>query len=280
MRNLFFPSTFAKNLKMEVEITYIDTACVLLNINGFRIITDPALDNKTGIFPKLVGKPFIFSKKTMNPVADDISKPIDLALVSHDHHGDNLDKSGKKLLENVPNILSTKRAEKRLKNLQVIGLKPWEAKYIETPLLKGLKITAVPAQHTNIKRLLYAVGQVIGFVIEWDNQENGALYISGDTVLFEGIYDIAQKFTINTGILHLGAGAFPYLKPKLRVTMNAAEAIQTAEILSCKQVIPIHYEGWWHFKEPVSEMKNELNSSSIKEKLIWLTRGQKQIITI
>jgi L-ascorbate metabolism protein UlaG (beta-lactamase superfamily) len=265
---------------MEIEITYIDTACVLVNINGFRIITDPALDNKTGFFPKLVGKPFIFSKKTMNPVAADLINPIDLALVSHDQHGDNLDKSGKKLLENVSTILSTKGAEKRLKDLRVVGLKPWEAKHIETPLVKGLKVTAVPAQHTNIKRLLYAVGHVIGFVIEWDNQQNGALYISGDTVLFEGINEIAQEFTINTAILHLGAGAFPYLKPKLRVTMNATEAIQTAEILSCKQVIPIHYEGWWHFKEPVSAMKNELNLSSIKDKIIWLTRGQKHIITI
>lgn len=265
---------------MEIEITYIDTACVLLNINGFRIITDPALDNKTGFFPKLVGKPFIFSKKTMNPIADELIKPIDLALVSHDQHGDNLDKSGKKLLENIPFILSTKGAEKRLKNLPVIGLKPWESKHIETPLVKGLKITAVPAQHTNIKRLLYAVGHVIGFVIEWDNQHNGALYISGDTVLFEGISEIAQKFTINTAILHLGAGAFPYLKPKLRVTMNATEAIQITEILSCKQVIPIHYEGWWHFKEPVSAMKNELNLSSVKDKIIWLIRGQKQTITL
>src|SRR5690606_2970307 len=114
--------------------------------------------------------------------------------------------SGKKLLENVPLILSTKGAERRLQKLAVIGLSPWETYSIETPLVKKLKVTAVPAQHTNIKRLLYAVGHVIGFVIEWDNQKNGVLYISGDTVLFEGIYEISKKFKINTAILHLGAG--------------------------------------------------------------------------
>ncbi len=265
---------------MEIEITYIDTACVLINVGGFRIITDPALDNKTGFFPKLVGNPFIFSKKTMNPLIGELSTPIDLALISHDQHGDNLDNSGKKLLENVPTILSTKGAEKRLQKLNVIGLNPWETHSIETPLVKGLKITAVPAQHTNIKRLIYAVGHVIGFVIEWDNQENGALYISGDTVLFEGISEISEKFKIKTAILHLGAGAFPYLKPKLRVTMNAEEAIQTAEIVACKQVIPIHYEGWWHFKEPIEKMKKELNQSSIKDKILWLKRGTKQTIKL
>jgi L-ascorbate metabolism protein UlaG (beta-lactamase superfamily) len=265
---------------MEIEVTYIDTACVVINIGGFRIITDPALDSKSGFFPKFVGKPFIFSKKTMNPQLGELHKRIDLALVSHDHHGDNLDESCKALLRNVPIILSTKGAERRLTNLKVIGLTPWETHRIETPLVKGLKITAVPAQHTNIKRLLYAVGHVVGFVIEWDSQENGALYISGDTVLFEGIFEISNKFKINTAILHLGAGAFPYLKPKLRVTMNAKEAIEAAAILSCKQVIPIHYEGWWHFKEPVAKMKEELNQSTIKNKIIWLTRGSKQSIRL
>lgn len=265
---------------MQISITYIDTACILIDINGFRIITDPALDGKTGFFPKLVGKPFIFSKKTFTPNLSILNQPIELALLSHDHHGDNLDKSGKKFLENVPCILSTKGAERRLTKHKVIGLKPWEAHIIETPLLKGLKITAVPAQHTNIKRLEYAVGHVIGFVIEWDNQKNGALYISGDTVLFEGIYEIAKKFKIDTAILHLGAGAFPYLKPKLRVTMNAKEAIQVSELLGCNKVIPIHFEGWWHFKEPVEEMKETLKQSSIAEKIIWLERGKYKNIEI
>ena len=265
---------------MEIEMTYIDTACVVINIGGFRMITDPALDNKTGFFPKLVGKPFIFSKKTMNPLVTELDTSIDLALVSHDHHGDNLDETGKKLLENVPVILSTKSAAKRLKKLNVIGLEPWQTHRINTQLVKGLRITGVPALHTNIKRLLYAVGHVIGFVVEWDGQENGGLYISGDTVLFEGILEISKKFKINTAILHLGAGAFPYLKPKLRVTMNAEEAIQAAEILSCKQVIPIHYEGWWHFKEPVEKMKKELNQSSIKDKIVWLERGTKQKVKV
>lgn len=49
---------------MEIEITYIDTACAVINIEGFRIITDPALDNKTGFFPKLVGN-LLYSQKRL-----------------------------------------------------------------------------------------------------------------------------------------------------------------------------------------------------------------------
>jgi L-ascorbate metabolism protein UlaG (beta-lactamase superfamily) len=33
---------------MELRITQIDTACMLLDINGFRIVTDPAFDQAGG----------------------------------------------------------------------------------------------------------------------------------------------------------------------------------------------------------------------------------------
>jgi L-ascorbate metabolism protein UlaG (beta-lactamase superfamily) len=62
--------------------------------------------------------------------------------------------------------------------------------------------------------------------------------------------------------------------------MNAEEAIQVSELLGCNKVIPIHYEGWWHFKEPVGEMKKTLNQSSMADKIIWLERGKSKTIEI
>ena len=111
------------------------------------------------------------------------------------------------------------------------GLNNWEEYYVPNKKVKGLKITAIPAQHTNIKRLDKLMGKVIGFTIEWEEQQNGCIYISGDTVLFEGIYELAKKKKVDIAILHLGAGAFPYLKKNLRLTMNGEEAIETTKIL-------------------------------------------------
>ncbi len=80
---------------MKVTITHIDTACVLLNINGFKILTDPTLNKKDGIFPQYVSSPLAFSKKYCDPALsnEEIGK-VDLVLLSHDHHSDNLDKNG------------------------------------------------------------------------------------------------------------------------------------------------------------------------------------------
>jgi len=259
---------------MGVTITHIDTACVLININGFKILTDPTLDKKDGFFPQYVSSPMAFSKKYCSPSlsVEEIGK-VDLVLLSHDHHSDNLDKKGRIFIQTIPTVLSTKDAVKRLKNTNTIGLDNWQEYNIETEKVKNLKITAVPAQHTNIKRLNRVMGKVIGFTLEWEGQQNGCLYISGDTVLFEGLHELEQKKKVDIAILHLGAGAFPYLKRNLRVTMNGTEAIATAQLLKPNVVIPIHYEGWWHFKQSAKSLKNEIEKSEVKGKFLWLESG-------
>jgi L-ascorbate metabolism protein UlaG (beta-lactamase superfamily) len=259
---------------MNVTITHIDTACVLININGFKILTDPTLDKKDRFFPQYVSRPLAFSKKYIDPAltVEEIGK-VDLVLLSHDHHSDNLDKNGRVFIQTVPLVLSTKDAQRRLKNDNTVGLDDWEEYSIETEKIKQLKITAIPAQHTNIKRLNKVMGRVLGFTIEWEGQENGCIYISGDTVLFEGIYELEKRKKVEIAILHLGAGAFPYLKKNLRVTMNGEEAIQTAKLLNPGLVIPIHYKGWWHFKQSVNSLKNEITASGLNKKFLWLESG-------
>lgn len=259
---------------MKVTITHIDMACVLININGFKILTDPTLDKKDGFFPQYVSKPLAFSKKYCDPALsnDEIGK-VDLVLLSHDHHSDNLDRNGRAFIKTVNTVLSTTDAVKRLKNSNTIGLDNWQEYVVATEKVPQLKITAIPAQHTNIKRLDKVMGKVIGFTIEWEGQKNGCLYISGDTVLFEGIYELKRRKKVDIAILHLGAGAFPYLKKNLRVTMNGEEAIKTTKLLNPNSVIPIHYEGWWHFKQSAKSLKNEIEKSEDKDKFLWLISG-------
>jgi L-ascorbate metabolism protein UlaG (beta-lactamase superfamily) len=55
--------------------------------------------------------------------------------------------------------------------------------------------------------------------------------------------------------------------------MNGEEAIETTKLLNPNIVIPIHYEGWWHFKQSVSSLKNEIKKSGQKDKFLWLKSG-------
>ena len=260
---------------MKINITHIDTACILLEINGFRILTDPVLDNAGKMYHHGFGS---VSQKTENPALQ-LSElgDIDLILLSHHQHKDNLDNTGKKFALTVPKIISTKQASKALNG--VTGLDNWESCKIETEKCKNLKITATPAQHHPWWLPEFFSGKVIGFIIEFDEQENGVIYISGDTVYFKGIDEVAQRYKIDLGIFHVGSAQFRYLTGFGEYTMVSKGLLKAVKALNPKKVVPIHYKGWSHFKEKETNLREVLTSNELtKDRTIFLTSGYQRKI--
>ncbi|MCF6352299.1 MAG: MBL fold metallo-hydrolase [Cyclobacteriaceae bacterium] len=134
----------------------------MLDINGFRIMTDPVLDKAGKLYHFGYG---VFSRKLSNPALtkEEIEK-IDLILLSHHQHKDNFDKSGKKFAKRVERVVTTVPAARTLKN--GVGLNNWESIAIETAKVPSLKITATPAQHHPWWMPQFFAGKVIGFIIE------------------------------------------------------------------------------------------------------------------
>ncbi len=92
------------------------------------------------------------------------------------------------------------------------------------------------------------VGDVIGFALRWEGQEHGVLWISGDTVLYDGVREVPQRLQVGTALLHLGGVRFPVTGP-VRYTMTAEDAVELWRLLRPRTAIPIHYEGWKHFRQ-------------------------------
>ncbi len=71
----------------------------ILDLGGLRIVTDPTFDppGPNGCLTKTAGP----------AVARDQLGPVDLVLVSHDNHPDNLDDSGRALALGAPLVLTT-----------------------------------------------------------------------------------------------------------------------------------------------------------------------------
>jgi len=67
------------------------------------------------------------------------------------------------------------------------------------------------------------VGDVIGFARQWERQEHGVLWISGDTVFYDSVRQVADRLQVDTALLHLGGVRFPTSGP-VRYTMTAKEA--------------------------------------------------------
>jgi L-ascorbate metabolism protein UlaG (beta-lactamase superfamily) len=116
---------------------------------------------------------------------------------------------------------------------------------------------------------------VVGFALAWEGQEHGVLWISGDTVLFDGLRQVAERLAVDTAVLHLSAVRFGITGP-VRYTMTAREAVALCALLRPRIVLAVHYEGWDHFREgrPAIEAAFAAAPDEIHWTLRWLPLGQ------
>jgi L-ascorbate metabolism protein UlaG (beta-lactamase superfamily) len=77
--------------RQECAVMVVGGPTAVLDLGGLRIVTDPTFDPPG---------PHGYLTKTAGPaVADDQLGRVDLVLVSHDNHADNLDDGGRALSE-------------------------------------------------------------------------------------------------------------------------------------------------------------------------------------
>jgi L-ascorbate metabolism protein UlaG (beta-lactamase superfamily) len=254
-----------------VRITHIGGPTVLLEVGGWRLLTDPTFDPP--------GRKYNFgwgtsSRKLVGPaVAASELLPIDAVLLSHDHHDDNLDAAGRALLPSAGAVVTTASGAKRLGGA-ARGLDAWATTALEAPGRPNIEVTATPCRHgPPLSHPI--VGDVIGFALRWEGQEHGVLWISGDTVLFDGVREVGERLRVDTALVHLGGVRFPVTGP-LHYTMTAGQALELCRLIRPRTVIPIHYEGWTHFREGREEIERELADSpqEIRDSIRWLPIGE------
>ena len=253
-----------------MRITHIGGPTVLIEVGGWRLLTDPTFDAP--------GRRYAFgwgtsSRKVAGPAigAAELA-PIDAVLLSHDHHADNLDDAGRALLPAADAVVTTTSGARRLGGA-ARGLEPWASTRLEAPGRAAIEITATPCRHG--PPLSHAlVGDVVGFALRWDGQEHGVVWISGDTVLYDGVRGVAERLQVGTALLHLGGVRFPITGP-LRYTMTVRDAVELLGLVRPHTAIPIHYEGWKHFHEGRGEIERELAEApdDVRSSITWLPIG-------
>ncbi|GAA1019403.1 MBL fold metallo-hydrolase [Acrocarpospora pleiomorpha] len=260
-----------------VRFTHIGGPTVLIDVGGWRLLTDPTFDPP--------GRTYAFgwgtsSRKLTGPaVAPADLPPIDAILLTHVHHGDNLDDAGRALLPTAGVIVTTRSGAPAIPGA-ARGLRADETTRLEAPGRPAIDITATPCRHgPPLSRPI--VGDVIGFALTWPGQAHGPLWITGDTVYTRAVQATATRLRPGTILLHLGGVGFPLTGP-LRYTMTAEQAVRLCETITPHTVLPIHYEGWQHFRENREGVQRELATrpSVLRDTLTWLPIGDPLDITV
>jgi L-ascorbate metabolism protein UlaG (beta-lactamase superfamily) len=210
--------------------------------------------------------------KTTGPaVAIDDLGPINVVLVSHDHHSDNLDPAGRELALRLPRVFTTSAGAERLGG-GVVGLDPWDAMTVDVPDGAAVTVTAVPALH-GPPGSEQVTGPVIGFLLSCPGQER--VYISGDNASLDVVRAIAERAgPIPVAILFAGAVQLSRRFDGAYLTLSADRAAEAAIILEARTAIPLHFEGWTHFTQGADELRAAFHGNGIADRLLVPRRGE------
>jgi len=227
----------------KTAITYVGGPTAILEYAGLTIVTDPTFDP-----PQTYAEPgSSVLVKTQGPAIGRLDlPPVDLVLLSHHGHRDNLDYEGLELVAQGVPTLSTMQAANDLFGGSVAGLDPWEEQVIG-----DVTVTAVPALHgpAGSEPL---VGPVTGFVLEAPGEPR--VYVSGDNASLPLVRQIAEHFGgVDIALLFAGAARVPRIDGQL--TLTSADAAEAARILGATTVVGLHTEHWQHFSETRAQLE-------------------------
>ncbi|MDX3114777.1 MULTISPECIES: MBL fold metallo-hydrolase [Streptomyces] len=225
----------------QIPVHVFGGPTALIEYGGLRFLTDPTFD-APGAYPSGLAK-----TAPASVAPGDLGR-IDVVLLSHDEHDDNLDASGRALLAEVPLTLTTPGGAGRLGGA-ARPLKDWESIELDRPGGGTVTVTGVPALHGPGARedLEPVVGEVVGFVLSGAGLPT--LYVSGDNAQLSLVHEIAERFgPVDTAVLFAGAVRTDLLDRRL-LTLDSAQAAEAARILGARRIVPVHFDSWAHFTE-------------------------------
>ena len=235
----------------------------ILQYAGLRWLTDPSLSPPGEYEGALV--------KTAAPALDvQALEPIDVVLLSHDHHSDNLDPGGREFLPRASRVLTTLDGARRLGG-NATGLQPWSSVELDRPEGPAVTVTAVPAQH-GPDGTDHITGPVIGFLLRGPGLDT--VYVSGDNASLDVVRAIAARAgRVDVAVLFAGAVQVPHRFDGAYLTLSSERAAEAAKILGVRAVMPVHFQGWTHFTQGADALRAAFAGNQMTDRLALAEPG-------
>jgi L-ascorbate metabolism protein UlaG (beta-lactamase superfamily) len=254
------------------SIFFVGTATVILRYAGFTILTDPNFLHAGDHVHLGYG---LSAKRLTNPAMEiEELPPLDFCVLSH-YHGDHFDHVvEERLQKDLPIITTPEAAEKITEKgfTAAIALETWESVTVNKNNAR-VSITSMPGKHGPALADLL-LPSVMGSMLEFGSS-NGAkmlsLYISGDTLVFDQLREIPNRYpTIDLGLFHLGGTRIM----GILLTMDAEQGVEAVRIINPREAIPIHYNDYEVFKSPLEDFKKAIEEAGLSDRITYLSHGE------
>ena len=240
-----------------VPVRRLGGPTVVLEWAGLTVVSDPTFD-PPGEYPG----PVVLRKTAPPTEPSDALGRVDLVLVSHDQHPDNLDDGGRALLARAGRVLSTPAAAGRIAG--VVGLEPWSSVQVPLPGGGSAAVTATPARH-GPSGTEEVTGPVTGFHLAADGHPS--VHLTGDTVDLDGVRRVRERLgAVDLVVVHAGAARVPVLDAVL--TFTAEDVVEVARIHDPAAVLVVHADGWAHFSQTHADVGAAMAAAGLADHLV------------
>jgi L-ascorbate metabolism protein UlaG (beta-lactamase superfamily) len=267
---LILPSGGRSPLTDQGSVQFIGNATVLIRYGGMTILTDPTFIHRHDQVSIGYG---MHSTRLMDPAMDiqDLP-PLDLIVLSH-FHGDHFDQVAERELDkSIPIITNLEAAnaldERGFRYPQPIDT--WSFVSVEKGDMR-LRVTALPGRH-GPPLSNFVMPEVMGSMLEFEPVGGVPfrIYITGDTVLFDGLSEIPRRHRdIDLALLHLGGTRVL----GILVTMDAKQGVELLKLVRPRRAIPIHFNDYDVFTSPLSEFEREVGTAAMQDRVHYLNHG-------
>lgn len=264
-----------------VDVHFIGNATLLLRHGPLTLLTDPNFLHR-GEYAHL-GYGLLSRRLTEPALGVDELPRLDGIVLSH-LHGDHWDRRARRHLDRGVPVLTTPHAARRLKVVQgfrrTAGLRTWQALTLRQGGVQ-VRVTSLPGRHAGHPLLRALLPPVMGSMLEFGPVGGPVrlrLYLSGDTLLYDGLDEITRRFpAADLAVLHLGGTLLP---GGFLVTMDGAQGAELARRLNPGLVLPVHYGDYTVMRSPLSAFLAEAEGLGLGERIVPCGHGQRARLSL
>ncbi|CAL9652675.1 MBL fold metallo-hydrolase [Streptomyces sp. Tu 3180] len=263
-----------------VTVTFVGNATLLMRYRGLTLLTDPNFLHRGEYAYLGYG---LLSRRLTEPAIGIGDLPrLDAVVLSH-LHGDHWDRRTSRQLDHEVPVLTTPHAARRLRVLhgfrRTAGLRTWHGLAVERGGHR-VTVTALPGRHAGNRLLRGLLPPVMGSMLEFGPAGGPVrlrLYVSGDTLVYDGIEEIARRFpAADLAVLHLGGTRLP---GGFVVTMDGAQGAELARRLDPRLVLPVHYHDYTVMRSPLSAFLAEADRIGLGDRIVRCGHGRSVRLT-
>jgi L-ascorbate metabolism protein UlaG (beta-lactamase superfamily) len=267
---LILPVRERSPLPEQGSVQFIGNATVLIRYGGLTILTDPTFIHRHEQVSIGYG---MHTTRLVDPAMgiQDLP-PLDFILLSH-FHGDHFDQVAERDLDKSIPILTNREAATALEQRGFRYPKPidtWSFVSVEKGDMQ-LRVTSLPGRHGPPLSDL-VMPEVMGSMLEFEplGATPFRMYITGDTLLFDGLSEIPRRHRdIDLALLHLGGTRVL----GILVTMDAKQGVDLLKLVRPRRAIPIHFNDYDVFTSPLSDFEQEVTAAGWQDRVHYLSHG-------